>query len=306
MRGKQPIRNLNLLPINGILLLDKPKGLTSNQALQKVKRLFLAKKAGHTGSLDPIATGLLPICFGEATKFCQFLLEADKHYWVQARLGIRTETGDSEGAIIEHREIPVLTQEKVQEALSHFQGEIAQIPPMFSALKHQGKPLYQLARQGIVLERTARNISIKSIKLLAQTSHTLSLEIKCSKGTYIRTLVDELGKTLGCGAHVIELRRLGLSLYTAQQMVKLEQLENLAHTEQLRLLLPLDTALSEWPELYLSEAAIFYLRRGQALALPGTPAKGWVRLILTAGKKFIGIGQIQVDGRVAPYRLVHA
>lgn len=293
-------------PINGILLLDKPQGLSSNQALQQVKRLFSAKKAGHTGSLDPLATGLLPICLGEATKFCQFLLEADKQYWVQAQLGIKTHTGDREGECMSRRAVPPFKVADIQAVLSRFQGTFSQIPPMFSALKYQGKPLYQWARQGIEVNRSARDITITELNLLGYTSDTFTLEIRCSKGTYVRSLVDEIGEALGCGAHVVALRRLSVAAYQSQQMVSVDQIASLKDEARLDLLLPLETALSALPVLMLSEAATFYLRRGQALALPGMPEKGWVRLVLTPNEQFIGVGQILADGRVAPYRLMAA
>ena len=212
--------------ISGILLLDKPKGISSNQALQIAKQLFAANKVGHTGSLDPLATGLLPLCFGEATKFSQFLLNADKTYWVSARLGVKTNTGDAEGEIIQSRPINTDALEKLEAILASFCGTISQIPPMFSALKHKGKPLYKLARQGIVIERSPRTVQIHRLQLLDRVNeNTVNLEIKCSKGTYIRTLIEDIGEALGCGAYVQELRRLGVANYLAEQMVSLEQLK---------------------------------------------------------------------------------
>lgn len=287
--------------MHGIFLLDKPQGLTSHQATQQVRHLFKVQKAGHTGSLDPLATGLLPICLGEATKFSQFLLTSDKHYWVQAKLGVRTHTGDSEGECYPEQYVPSFSVADIQAALSGFRGLISQIPPMVSALKHAGKPLYQWARLGISIERKARQVFIRDLVLLEHTKDTLTLEVRCSKGTYMRSLVDELGETLGCGAHVIGLRRLGVGNYQATQMKSLNFLTTSTFEEQKALLLPIESALP-WPSLLISKAAAFYLRRGQAIALPRAPSQGWV--CLKRDHQFIGLGHIMADGRVAPYRLM--
>ena len=291
--------------ISGILLLDKPKGISSNQALQIAKQLFAANKVGHTGSLDPLATGLLPLCFGEATKFSQFLLNADKTYWVSARLGVKTNTGDAEGEIIQSRPINTDALEKLEAILASFCGTISQIPPMFSALKHKGKPLYKLARQGIVIERSPRTVQIHRLQLLDRVNeNTVNLEIKCSKGTYIRTLIEDIGEALGCGAYVQELRRLGVANYLAEQMVGLEQLQELSQPERDQRLLSLDSLLQEWPILKISQAATYYLYRGQAILLPNLPKQGLIRLALQESGRFIGIGEILDDGRLAPRRLV--
>ncbi len=291
--------------ISGILLLDKPKGISSNQALQIAKQLFAANKVGHTGSLDPLATGLLPLCFGEATKFSQFLLNADKTYWVSARLGIKTNTGDAEGEIIESRAIHRDALEKLEAILASFCGTISQIPPMFSALKHKGRPLYKLARQGIVVERSPRTVTIHRLQLLDRINeNTVNLEIKCSKGTYIRTLIEDIGEALGCGAYVQDLRRLGVANYLAEQMVSLEQLQELSQLERDQCLLSLDSLLQEWPLLKISQAATYYLYRGQAILLPNLPKQGLVRLVLQESGRFIGIGEILDDGRLAPRRLI--
>jgi tRNA pseudouridine55 synthase len=290
--------------INGILLLDKPPGITSNQALQTVKRLFLAKKVGHTGSLDPLATGMLPLCFGEATKFSQFLLEADKVYRVNARLGIKTSTGDAEGEVITTRPISPSYFEQIESVLSTFRGAILQIPPMFSALKFKGKPLYELARQGITVERSPRAVTVYSLTLLNTTKDSINLEIKCSKGTYIRTLIEDIGEALGCGAYVQALRRLGVANYHEDSMINLEQLQAINQEERDNCLLSLDTLLHTWPLIKLSQAALYYLYRGQAILLPNTPKQGWVRLVHTANNQFIGVGEILEDGRIAPRRLV--
>lgn len=293
--------------VNGILLLDKPLGITANAALQAVKRLFNARKAGHTGSLDPLATGMLPICLGEATKFSQYLLEADKRYSVVAQLGIKTNTGDAEGEVIMRREVGVVDPQLLNTVLANFRGTIEQIPSMFSALKHQGRPLYELARQGITIERAARPVQIYELNLLDQSSDTLTLEVACSKGTYIRTLVEDIGEALGCGAHVIKLRRPTVGPFTEERMITLDNLVELAQQGDLALLdahlLGVEVAVEHWPPLILSEAATYYLRRGQPIIVPRAPTSGWVRLIHQSGA-FLGVGEIQDDGRVAPRRLV--
>ena len=210
--------------VNGILILDKPIGLSSNQALQKAKRIFEAKKAGHTGSLDVLASGLLPICFGKATKVAQSLLDSDKHYLTTGKLGTRTTTCDSEGDIIEKKSTKKITKELIIEALKMFRGEIEQIPSMYSALKHKGTPLYKLARAGIEIERKPRTIKIYELTLVNYDQDYIELDVRCSKGTYIRNLIDDIGKTLGCGAYVTKLRRLGAGPYQESQMVTIEQL----------------------------------------------------------------------------------
>lgn len=291
--------------INGILLLDKPKGMTSNQALQTAKQLFSASKAGHTGSLDPLATGLLPLCFGEATKFSQFLLNADKTYCVSARLGFKTNTGDAEGEVIETRPVANYSTDQLENVLSAFRGPISQIPPMFSALKHKGRPLYKLARQGLVVERNPRTVTIHSLRLLdSRDVDVVNLEIRCSKGTYIRTLIEDIGEALGCGAYVHDLRRLGVANYLAAQMVSLEELQSLSLAECDQKLLSLDSLLNEWPVLKISQAAAYYLFRGQAVLLPNLPKQGFVRLLLQESGQFIGVGEILDDGRITPRRLV--
>jgi len=293
--------------IDGVILLDKPLDLSSNAALQKVKRLFKARKAGHSGSLDPLATGLLPLCLGEATKFSQFLLEADKVYLVTAELGIKTATGDAEGEIIQRREFTPFSEKHLLTILEKFIGTIDQLPSMYSAIKHQGQPLYKLARQGIVVERKIRQVQIFTLDLLSHNETQLVLQVRCSKGTYIRTLIDDIGEALGCGAYVKSLRRTVVGPYREEQMVTLSELEKITEENAFELLqkylLPLDSALSDWQELRLSEAAAYYLRRGQPVIVPYAPTSGWVRLRLTNGN-FLGLGEILDDGRVAPKRLV--
>lgn len=296
-----------LRPVNGILLLDKPCQITSNAALQIVKRLFGARKAGHTGSLDPLATGMLPICFGEATKFSQFLLEADKSYRVTAKLGVTTTTGDAEGEIVTERTVENFSQQRINEVLDSFKGEIQQVPSMYSALKHQGRPLYELARQGITIERAARPVTIYDLNLVSQTTDTLTLDITCSKGTYVRTLVEDIGSVLGCGAHVIALRRLTTSSFNEGEMISLAEIEKLAEKGDFKLLdahlLPTDAAVGDLPAVNISEAGSYYLLRGQPIILPRAPASGFVKLFLSQNR-FLGIGEILSDGRIAPRRLV--
>lgn len=216
---------MNLLLEPYIILIDKPLGISSNVCLQRTKRMLRAKKAGHTGSLDPLASGMLPICLNRATKFADFLLATDKTYQVTAKLGITTTTGDAEGEVTAHLPVPAFTREQLLAVLSEFQGEITQIPPMYSALKHQGQPLYRYARKGMEIDRQPRHISIHDLNLLSYTDDEFSCEVTCTKGTYIRTLIEDIGKRLGCGAHVIMLRRISVGLFNAKQMITLEQLE---------------------------------------------------------------------------------
>jgi tRNA pseudouridine55 synthase len=294
-------------PIDGILLLDKPKGVSSNAALQIVKRFYDARKAGHTGSLDPLASGMLPICFGEATKFSQFLLEADKHYEVTAKLGVKTTTGDAEGEVIAEKPAPILTSDMIEKLFAQFTGTLQQIPSMYSAIKQNGQPLYKLARQGIEVAREPREIQIYKITYLSQTEDTLSFQIHSSKGTYVRTLVEDMGEILGCGAHVQVLRRSGVGCYEPAQMQTLEHLQALGEKQARDImdsyLLPVDSAIHHWPELAISEAAIYYLKQGQPIIAPYAPTSGWVRITRKDGS-FFGVGEILDDGRVAPRRLV--
>jgi tRNA pseudouridine55 synthase len=292
-------------PVSGILLLDKPLGLSSNQALQQVKRLFDARKAGHTGSLDPLADGMLPICFGDATKMSAFLLDADKYYWFRVRLGETTATGDTEGAVLERRPTDAISLEQVQRVVAGFIGEIDQLPPMYSALKHQGKRLYELAREGIEVEREPRQVVIHELTIENANLPEFELRVHCSKGTYVRTLAEDIGETLGCGAHVTALRRTGVGPYTDYPMFTMESLEATAEQGQDvldRLLLPVDTALGDWPEVRVGADTSFYLRQGQAVLVPKAPTEGWVRIYDDDG--FIAVGEVQDDGRIAPKRLV--
>jgi tRNA pseudouridine55 synthase len=293
--------------INGILLLDKPAGFSSNGALQKVKRLFNAKKAGHTGSLDPIATGMLPICFGEATKFSQFLLESDKVYRVVASLGVETTTGDTEGEIISQRPTDGITQEQIQTILPSFTGALKQIPPMYSAIKRDGKPLYELARKGIEVERAPRDITIHSLQFDKFEGNEMTLRVHCSKGTYIRTLIEDIGKMLGCGAHVKGLRRLSVSPYGESIMYTLPALESILQTAGQQalqdVLLPVETSVQSYPMVKLTTSAAFYIRMGQAVRASFPIAASLVRL-MSEDARFLGIGEVMADGRVKPHRMV--
>lgn len=292
--------------VHGIVLLDKPNGYTSNQALQRIKYLFRARKAGHTGSLDPLATGLLPICLGEATKVSGFLLDADKHYRTRCRLGVTTDTGDAEGAVLEQRPVPPLDDAVIEAALAPLRGPVRQVPPMYSALKHQGRRLYDLARRGEYVERREREVFIHELACTGYTAESLDLDVRCSKGTYVRTLVEDIGKILGCGAHVTELRRLGLFPFESPEMVTLEQVEARAQEGEAALdalLVPADSALVHWPAVTLDRDSAWYLCQGQAVFVPGAPTRGMVRIYGPA-KAFLGMGEILDDGRVAPRRLM--
>lgn len=299
--------------IHGVLLLDKPQGLSSNDALQKVKRLYNANRAGHTGALDPLATGMLPICLGEATKFSQFLLDSDKRYRVIARLGQRTDTSDADGQIVQERPVN-FTQVQLDVALDSFRGDIKQVPSMYSALKYQGKKLYEYARQGIEVPREARSITVYELQFIRWEGDELELEIHCSKGTYIRTITDDLGELLGCGAHVIYLRRLQVATYPTERMVTLEQLNELleqAHRQDVApaelldpLLMPMDSPVENYPEVNLLPVVAGYVKQGQPVQVAGAPASGMVRITEGEERKFIGVGDIADDGRVAPRRLV--
>ncbi|MBE01925.1 tRNA pseudouridine(55) synthase TruB [Marinobacter lutaoensis] len=302
MKRRQRGRN-----VNGILVIDKPQGVTSNGILQQVKRLFGAAKAGHTGALDPLATGVLPLCFGEATKFSQLMLDSDKAYVTTARLGVRTETGDSDGAVVSERPVPALTEAAVASVLDRFRGDIQQVPSMYSALKHKGRPLYEYAREGVEVERPARPVTIHELKLLALRGNELDLAVACTKGTYIRSLVEDIGEALGCGAHVTALRRTLASGYTLADAHRVEDLEAMrARGESLDgLLLAPDTALSMFPELRLRDGALLSILNGQQVRIPGQPVEGFARLY--GEHDFVGLVEAFPEGertRVVPRRLV--
>ncbi len=299
----------NHIELNGVLILDKPADITSNQALQKIKHLFRVKKAGHTGSLDPKATGMLAICLGEATKFSQFLLEADKRYRVVGQLGEITPSGDAETPVVERHPIDQITTRQIAAALEQFRGTIWQLPPMHSAIKMQGRPLYKLAHQGVEVERTPRQITIYALELLTYdpTSGQVTLDLHCSKGTYVRTIITDLGAALGCGAHTAQLRRLAVGPYSAEQMVGLEQLAALAaqqRWEELRqLILPIDSMLTVLPAVTVTPATQYYLRQGNSVLVPQAPAQGLVKLV-NRREELFGVGQVLADGKIAPCKLV--
>jgi len=291
--------------VSGILLLDKPQGITSNRALQIVKRLFNAAKAGHTGNLDPMATGLLPICLGEATKVSGFLLDANKRYHGTCKLGVRTFSADAEGEVIETRPVGNYSRAKIEKILASFLGDIEQIPPMHSALKVDGQPLYKLAHQGIEIERKPRQVHIFENSLLRYENDEIDIDVSCSKGTYIRTLAEDIGEKLGCGAHLSALRRTASGPFQLENAITLDELSSLA--EQGfdvidDLLIPAEDALADWPSVNLTENAAYYVCQGQAVLVPKAPTTGLVRLF-SEEKGFIGIGEILEDGRVAPRRL---
>ena len=293
--------------IHGVFLLDKPQGMSSNDIMQKVKRIFQANKAGHTGALDPLATGMLPICLGEATKFSQFLLDADKRYLVTAKLGERTDTSDAEGQIVETRDVNVKTSE-ILTALEQFRGDILQVPTMFSALKHNGKPLYKYARQGITVEREARPITIFELNFIEYNAPYLTLEVHCSKGTYIRTLVDDLGEVLGCGAHVTMLRRTAVADYPTEKMLDWHALQSLAEQQDLALLdallLPMDTAVAKLPALILNESQTQGIGFGQRIKFDNpNRLQGQVRLF-SHENRFLGVAVIDENNVIRPQRLV--
>jgi tRNA pseudouridine55 synthase len=294
--------------VSGIILLDKPCGFTSNAALQKVRWLLNAEKAGHTGSLDPLATGVLPLCFGEATKFSQYLLDADKGYETVAQLGVTTTTADAEGEVLERRPVTA-TQAQLESLLPQFRGDLQQVPPMYSALKRDGQPLYKLARAGEVVEREPRSVTIARLDLLSFEADRARLAVACSKGTYIRTLVEDIGHALGCGAHVAELRRTQAGPFDLSQTVRLEELERVhgeGGAEAVDAFLkPVDSGLEHWPVLQLSEHSSFYWLHGQPVRAPEAPKFGMLRVQDHNGR-FIGIGEVSEDGRIAPRRLIRS
>lgn len=293
--------------VNGILLLDKSPEISSNHALQQVKKLFAAKKAGHTGSLDPIATGMLPICFGEATKFSQFLLESNKIYRVIAKVGIQTSTGDREGEVIKTLDHDGITEARLAAMFPTFTGPLDQIPPMHSAIKYKGQPLYKLARKGIEIERKARRVNIFQLTLERFQDEYFTFTVHCSKGTYIRTLVEDICQALGTVGHVWELRRLNVSPYSNTLMYTLPALsqifENAGMNGLLGCLLPVESAVQIYPAIKLSASAAFYLRMGQSVRATCPLEAPFVRL-MSEDAKFLGIGEVMKDARVKPHRLL--
>jgi tRNA pseudouridine55 synthase len=286
--------------LDGVLLFDKPLELSSNNALQKVRRLFQAEKAGHTGTLDPLASGLLPVCFGEATKFSVGLLESDKTYSAQIRLGQTTTTGDAEGEIVASCPVTV-TLEQVQEALKGLRGEVTQLPPMYSALKHQGKPLYEYIRKGETVDRELRNVVIHELEALRFCANELEIKVRCSKGTYVRTLAEDIGKALGCGAHLTGLRRTSIARFNLGSACTLQQLEAMTSSERDACLLPLDCMLQDLPRLDLDTVEVKRLAQGQRLGKDLSFPDGKLRLY--AEDKFIGMGEL-TGRRLAPCRLI--
>lgn len=305
-------------PVNGVLLLDKPHGLSSNHALQTVKRIYFAQKAGHTGALDPLATGMLPICLGEGTKFSQYLLDTDKTYQVTAKLGVRTTTSDAGGEVVSEKTVTV-SDEQLSIALESFRGTTQQVPSMYSALKYQGRPLYKYAREGIEVPRESRDITVFSLELLRFEQDEVELSIHVSKGTYIRTIIDDLGELLGCGAHVAHLRRLAVGSYPIDKMITLPELEALlaqAIEEEITpselldpLLLPMQSAVAGMPAVYIDDMSANFLRHGNPVRGYQTPAEGNLQVYIGEDEndenaEFIGVGFINDDGQVAPKRIV--
>jgi tRNA pseudouridine55 synthase len=294
--------------ISGILLLDKGTGYSSNSELQRARSIFNARKAGHTGSLDPLASGLLPVCFGEATKVSAYLLDGDKRYQVKVRLGVVTDSGDREGAIISEKPVPLFTQADLDEILKPFEGEISQVPPMYSALKHNGQRLYKLARQGLEVERKIRKVTIRQLQLISFDEASLELNVLCSKGTYIRTLAEGIGEKMGCGAHVEVLRRTEVNCFNIEKALTLGQLEGIAKegSEALKaVLLPVDAAILDWPKVELSEPLAWHIKQGQAINCPGFKSEeddALVRLY-SSSRDFIGLAKLDGEGRLAPKRL---
>lgn len=294
--------------IDGVLLLDKPVGLSSNDALIKVKRLLNAKKAGHTGTLDPFATGLLPLCFGEATKFAQDLLDADKSYEAVVHLGIKTTTGDTEGDVLEAHAVEV-TQSQIDAALLQFVGEIDQIPPMYSALKRDGKPLYEYARAGLTLDRAARQVCIRALECVNYNAPFLTLRVTCSKGTYIRVLGEDIGAVLGCGAHLRALRRIQVGDLSLTDALTLDAIAELPESGRSQSLAPVDTLLSSFPAAYLTDPLSVRFLHGQRLSLTkegvALPAeRGRARVYRQSDGRLLGTGQMEEFGVLAPERLI--
>ena len=312
--------------VSGVVALDKPKGMSSSAAVQAAKRLYRARKVGHTGSLDPLATGVLPLCFGDATRFSQFLLDSDKRYVAEVRLGVSTDSGDADGSVLEERPVGRLTRRAIERALGSFRGEIEQVPSMFSAIKHHGQPLYKLARQGVEVERKARPITVYSNEIVDFEDDALTLDVHCSKGTYVRCIVHELGEMLGCGAHVTDLRRTLAGPFGEDDLVTFETLREADAEHGLDALLqPVSSAVRQWPAVTLTDHTAYYLRQGQPVIVPHAPTAGWVRLFRAVGRReasarcapgeagngvtsddgrFLGVGEILDDGRVAPRRLI--
>lgn len=291
-------------PVHGILLLDKPVGITSNRALQEAKRLLMAAKAGHTGSLDPLASGLLPLCFGEATKVSRFLLEGDKRYTAVFKLGVSTATGDAEGEALETRTVTA-TRRDIERAIVAFTGAIEQIPPMYSAIKQGGQPLYKLARAGQTVERAPRQVTVYAYDILDFSGDRLTVDIRCSKGTYIRALAHDLGEKLGCGAHVAALRRTEMGGFKVEEAISLEALAALPDpAARAAVLVASDRALEALPAVQISSHAAYYFVQGQPVSARPLPLSGWLR-VYEEGGRFLGLAEVDDDGRAAPRRLLN-
>lgn len=294
--------------VDGVVLLNKPLGLSSNQALQKVRRVFRAAKAGHTGALDPLATGMLPLCLGEATKFSQFLLDADKRYITCIELGKRTTTGDKEGEVLTEAPVPSLSETELEALLDQFRGDIEQVPPMYSALKHEGKPLYEYARKGITIERKRRNVCISNLEVLERTDNTLTLDISCSKGTYIRTIGEDIGEAMGCGAHLKSLHRVSTANYDPADMLTIEAFEALAEQGEETLdqaLMSSDTAVLHLPHVVMTEKESSDIVFGRVLDdVRGFDEGQLLRLYVTDSGSFMGLGEVK-KGKIKPHRLIN-
>ena len=296
--------------INGVIVLDKPKGCSSRQALNKVNQIVHAQKIGHTGSLDPMATGVLPLVLGHATKFSQYLLDADKEYDVTATLGISTVSGDSDGEVIREADVDSINVDDIDRALASYRGEIMQVPPMYSALKHEGQPLYKLARKGIHVEREPRQQTIFKNEIVSYRGTELKLRLHCSKGTYVRTVVHDLGEDLGCGAHVSALRRTRAGPFNESQLVTMSEIEAAQLNRTVDALLkPVESTIGHWPLLEINKVAAFHAKQGQPIAVAHSLNSGWVGLFEQANDQtqrgdFLGVGQILDDGRIAPRRLI--
>lgn len=298
----QPRQKIQRRPVNGIILLNKPYGISSNAALQKVRWIFRAEKGGHTGALDPLATGLLPLCLGEATKFSHYLLDANKTYQTTIQLGATTTTADAEGEVVEEFAIPTLSADTIEQVLAQFKGDIMQVPPMYSALKKDGRPLYELAREGIEIERPARPVTIHSIQLTGFTTDTISLTVSCSKGTYIRTLAEDIGKALGTGAYVKQLHRTQTGHFQINEHMTIEYLESLSESERDALLLPVYESIRDFPRVQLDHGEDFYFCRGQSVMIGNEP-KG--ESLVFAKDRFLGLGLVDDERQVHPKRLVN-
>ncbi len=298
----QPRQKIQRRPVNGIILLNKPLGISSNAALQKVRWIFRAQKGGHTGALDPLATGLLPICLGEATKFSHYLLEANKSYETTIQLGATTTTADAEGEVLEEFAIPALSNEIIEQALAGLRGDIMQVPPMFSALKKDGRPLYELARAGIEIDRPARPVTIYQLELLSFTQDTVDLKVSCSKGTYIRTLAEDIGKALGTGAYVKSLHRTQTGHFALDESITIEYLESLSEQQRDGLLLPVYESIKHFPRVQLDDGEDFYFCRGQSVMVGAEPVG---ESLVFAHERFLGVGYVNDERQVQPKRLVN-